>query len=69
MNDSERDMMLARIDENVSALVTTSGDHETRIRSLESVSHRQRGVITTVVTICSAIWGLILVIAGAIWSR
>ncbi len=69
MNDSTRDVLLARIDENVKALVTNQGDHEVRLRGLESTSHTQRGAMTIVATICSGVWALILVIAGYVWSR
>ncbi len=76
MNDSERDMMLARIDENVLHLKAAVSEHQgedntiheklaDRLTSLETAHNRQRGAITAATAIVSALWAAI--VAGVAW--
>jgi hypothetical protein len=80
MNDSERDMMLARIDENVLHLKATVGDHQNkddalhaalngRLNSLEAARSRQKGAIAASTAIASALWAGLLAAAGFVWSK
>lgn len=80
MNDSERDMMLARIDENVLHLKATVGAHQVnddkihealagRLTTLELSRARQRGAVTTATTLVSAGWALLLTWLGYHWSK
>ncbi len=81
MNDSERDMMLARIDANVGSLKEAYQAHQVnddevhkglgdRLNSLEAARSRQKGAITATTVIVSALWGLVLAIVGALsWSK
>jgi hypothetical protein len=69
MNDSQRDDLLIRLDENMKSLVLARDDHGDRITSLEHSRTRQRGVITTVTTVVSAAWAVLLTALGVYWSR
>ncbi len=60
MNDSQRDELLVRIDENVKALKEGRGDHEDRIRSLETTKHKQAGMIAVISAVCSGAWAFIM---------
>lgn len=79
MNDSERDMMLARIDENVLHLKVTIGDHQNkddvlhaalngRLNSLEAARSRQKGAIAASTAIVSALWAALATAIG-LWNR
>jgi hypothetical protein len=80
MNDSERDMMLARIDENVLHLKAAALAHQEqddkiheglaqRLNSLEATRSRQKGAITASVAIVSALWGGLLAALGVFWNK
>jgi hypothetical protein len=69
VNDSERDELLVRLDVNVQTLLVTSDKHGDRITSLEHSRTRQRGVLATATAVVSAVWALVLVALGALWSR
>lgn len=60
MNDSKRDELLVRIDENVKSLVESRGDHETRIRSLEATKYRQAGMVAVLSAVFSGAWAYVI---------
>ena len=65
MNDTTRDVLLARIDENVQAIRSTQGDHETRIRSLVITKQRQLGALSLISASIAGAWALLV----ALWAR
>lgn len=80
MNDSERDMMLGRIDENVIHIKAAALSHQEkddeihkglaeRLSSLEATRSRQKGAITASVAIVSALWGGLLAALGVFWNK
>lgn len=80
MNDSERDMMLGRIDENVIHLKAAALSHQEkddeihkalaeRINSLEAARSRQKGAITAATAIVSALWAGLSAAAALFWSK
>jgi hypothetical protein len=56
MNDSERDELLIRIDENVKAGNKVKEDHEVRLRDLEKTKQKQAGMIV----VLTGVWAGIL---------
>ena len=65
MNNDERDALLIRLEGKVDTLVTGQGDHEGRIRSLETTKHRQLGALSVISAAVAGAWALIV----SIWSK